>query len=215
MTRRAAAHSARRAPGAKQYDRSYYDRWYRDPGTRIVDAAALRRRVAQVVATAELLLERPVRSVLDVGCGEARWRSPLRALRPRVAYTGLETSSYAIERFGASRNVRAGSFASLADLCDARFDVIVCADVLHYLRPNEIDTGLAALPDLLEGIAFLDVTVREDHPEGDLEGWISRPAAWYRGRFERAGLTDCGMMCWCGADLAPRLGGMELLPERR
>jgi SAM-dependent methyltransferase len=193
----------------KAYDRAYFDRWYRDPRTGIADPAGLRRRVAHVVATAEILLGRPVRNALDVGCGEARWRAPLRALRPGLEYRGLETSAYALERFGRSRDVGHGSFGELARLRDERFDIIICADVLHYLAPREIDAGLAALPSLLEGIAFLDVTVREDRPGGDLEGWISRPAAWYIRRFEAAGLTNCGMMCWIGPGLDERLAGME------
>ncbi|HEY0789092.1 MAG TPA: class I SAM-dependent methyltransferase [Thermoanaerobaculia bacterium] len=197
----------RRPP--KTYDRAYYDRWYRDPRTRIADAADLRRRAAHLLATAELLLERPARTALDVGCGEARWRAPLIALRPRLRYLGLETSPYAIARFGARRNVREGSFGSLGKIRGRRFDVIVCADVLHYLSPAEIDAGLAALPGLLDGIAYLDATAREDRPSGDLHGWISRPASWYTERFERAGLVNCGMMCWCGPERAERLGAME------
>jgi SAM-dependent methyltransferase len=193
----------------KRYDRNYFDTWYRDRETRVADAAALRRRVAHVVATAEVLLRRPLRSVLDVGCGEARWRAPLRALRPSVRYVGLETSPYAIERFGASRHVREGSFGTLDRLAPRRFDVIVCADVLHYLSPREIDAGLAALPRLLGGVAFLDVTVREDRPTGDLDGWISRPATWYRARFAGAGLRNCGMMCWTGPELEERFGGID------
>lgn len=193
----------------KEYDRTYYDRWYRDPATRIADAANLRRRVTHVVATAEILLGRTVRSALDIGCGEARWRAPLRALRPKIRYLGLETSPYALDRFGAARNVRAGAFGSLEQLGKSRFDLIVCADVLHYLPAREIDAGLAALPRLLAGVAFLDVTVREDRPEGDLEGWISRPASWYLDRFERAGLRNCGGMCWVGADLEDRFGAIE------
>jgi SAM-dependent methyltransferase len=211
---RGAARSARRSP-SKDYDRAYFDRWYRDPATRVAESADLRRRVAQVVATAELLLQRPIRSVLDIGCGEARWREPLRALRPRVRYLGLETSPYARERFGAARDVREGSFGSLDRLRSRRFDVIVCADVLHYLSPGEIDAGLAVLPRLLAGIAFLDVTVREDRPEGDLEGWISRPASWYLQRFEAAGLRDLGMMCWTGPGLEERFGAMERPRGRR
>ncbi|HEU5162551.1 MAG TPA: class I SAM-dependent methyltransferase, partial [Thermoanaerobaculia bacterium] len=138
---RSPARSARRSMVPKEYDRAYFDRWYRDPGTRVSEKADLRRRVAHVVATAELLLQRPIRSVLDVGCGEARWRAPLRALRPRARYVGLETSPYALERFGTSRGVREGSFGSLDRLGRQRFDVVVCADVLHYLSEREIDAG--------------------------------------------------------------------------
>jgi hypothetical protein len=63
------ARPARRAR-AKLYDRAYFDRWYRDPRTRIHVRAAVERKVALAVATTEYLLQRPLRSVLDVGCGE-------------------------------------------------------------------------------------------------------------------------------------------------
>lgn len=52
---------------SKLYDRAYFDRWYRSGG--IGGAARLARKVALAVATAEYHLERPLRSVLDIGCG--------------------------------------------------------------------------------------------------------------------------------------------------
>lgn len=67
-------------PDDKQYDATYFTRWYRDAG--LADPARLRRKVALAVAQAEYYLERPIRTVLDVGCGEAAWRAPLLALRP-------------------------------------------------------------------------------------------------------------------------------------
>ena len=59
----------------KRYDRAYFDRWYRHGG--IGGARRLARKVALAVATAEYHLERPVRTVLDIGCGEGPWRAPL------------------------------------------------------------------------------------------------------------------------------------------
>jgi hypothetical protein len=44
------------------------------------------RKVALAVASAEYYLERPIRSVLDIGCGEGAWRAPLLKLRPKVEY---------------------------------------------------------------------------------------------------------------------------------
>ncbi len=67
-----------RTPPLKSYDRAYFDRWYRDPGRRVATAASLSRKIHLVVSIAEALLERRVRSVLDVGCGEGTWREPLR-----------------------------------------------------------------------------------------------------------------------------------------
>ena len=76
----------------KTYDRAYFDRWYRHGG--IGHAARLARKVALAVATAEYHLERPIRSVLDIGCGEGAWRAPLRSLRmPTSRFTSSRCSS--------------------------------------------------------------------------------------------------------------------------
>lgn len=177
----------------KAYDRSYFDRWYRDPAHRVASRAALRRKVAMVVAVAEHFLGGSVRTVLDVGCGEAGWRAPLRALRPDVSYLGIDSSAYAVRRFGRSRNVRPGSFRELGSLRFERpFDLVVCADVLHYVPAPELSRGLAALAALCGGVAYLEVMTGEDVPEGDLRGFFPRPAAWYRSRLARAGFAACG-----------------------
>ena len=60
---------------SKQYDAAYFRRWYRGPPA--TPRAELARKVAMAVAIAEFYLQRPIRSVLDVGCGEAAWRGPL------------------------------------------------------------------------------------------------------------------------------------------
>ena len=72
---------------SKLYDRAYFDRWYRNG--EIGGNARLARKVALAVATAEYHLERPLRSVLDIGCGEGAWRAPLLKLRPKVQYLSL------------------------------------------------------------------------------------------------------------------------------
>ena len=70
----------------KHYDRSYFDTWYRQRG--IGDPKRLARKVALAVATAEYHLERPIRTVLDIGCGEGVWRAPLRNRRPAIRPRG-------------------------------------------------------------------------------------------------------------------------------
>ena len=52
----------------KIYDQKYFDRWYR--GRTIGTRAEVERLVTLAVATAEYHLERPIHSVLDIGCGE-------------------------------------------------------------------------------------------------------------------------------------------------
>ncbi|MGK2858846.1 MAG: methyltransferase [Thermoanaerobaculia bacterium] len=188
---------ARGASAGKRYDRRYFDRWYRDRAHRVRDGAELRRKAALAVAAAEHVLRRTARNALDIGCGEARWRAELLRIRPRLRYTGLESSDYAIERYGKSRNLRRGTFGDLADLGSAaRFDLVICTDVLHYVTDEEIDRGLPSFAALIRGVAYVDAAVREDEPEGDLDGWHDRPASWYRKRLRRAGLIECGLGIW-------------------
>ncbi len=193
----------------KHYDRAYFDRWYRDGG--IGGAARLARKVALAVATAEYHLERPIRSVLDIGCGEGAWRAPLRKLRPRVQYLGFDASEYAIARHGRTRNLRLARFGDFATLrpC-APADLLVCSDVLHYLPTRELDRGLPALADLCGGVAFIEVFAREDETEGDDHDFQPRPAAFYRRRLRAVGLQPLGSHCWLSPARVPLATALEL-----
>ena len=193
----------------KQYDRAYFDRWYRDGG--IGGTARLARKVALAVATAEYHLERPIRSVLDIGCGEGAWRAPLRKLRPRVQYLGFDASEYAIARHGRTRNLRLARFGDFATLrpC-APVDLLVCSDVLHYLPTRELDRGLPALADLCGGVAFIEVFAREDETEGDDHDFQPRPAAFYRRRLRAVGLQPLGSHCWLSPARVPLATALEL-----
>ncbi|MBV8158034.1 MAG: class I SAM-dependent methyltransferase [Dyella sp.] len=195
----------------KVYDRAYFDKWYRHPDHSVASPAELRRKVAMAVAQAEYYLGRPVRSVLDVGCGEGVWRAPLRALRPDVHYQGLDASEYAVARYGRSRNIGLARFGQLEYLrFDHRFDLIVCTDVLHYLKPAEIRAGMVGIADMLEGVAFLEVFTNRDGVDGDLEGFHSRAPSWYLRAFTGAGLMPCGSHCYLGPRLERRIAALEL-----
>lgn len=196
--------------GAKVYDRRYFERWYRRPGSRVESPAALRRRVAMAVAMSERYLERPVRSVLDVGCGEGRWRAELRRLRPAVAYFGVDPSHYAVERFGQRRNLRRGGFGELADLdLGGPFDLVVCADVLHYVTDAELTLGLPELAKLACGAAYLEVLTSAEPIEGDLAGLILRSPEDYRRRFEALGWVGVGSHVWLAPELADLPSALE------
>lgn len=198
------------ARGAKSYDRRYFDRWYRGRRTRIEGPAALRRRVAMALAITERYLARPLRSALDLGCGEGRWRAELRRLRPRLAYVGVDPSSYVVERFGKRRNLRLGGFGELADLgLGGPFDLVICADVLHYLNDAELDRGLPELARLTGGAAYLEVLTAAEPIEGDLRGLVLRPPGAYAARLRALGMSGVGSHVWLGPALAEAPSALE------
>ncbi len=196
---------------SKSYDRAYFDRWYREPATRVSDRGALTRKVAMVVALSEYVLGRPVRRVLDVGCGEGNWRAPLLKLRPRAHYLGLDPSDYAVQRFGQRRNIHRMGFGQLAEQRFSEpFDLIICANVLQYLGADEIRRGLSGFAELLSGMAFVETYVRGDRVDGDRDGFRARNAGWYRKVFAEAGLQQCGPHAWLSADIGDELSALEL-----
>lgn len=196
---------------AKHYDRAYFDRWYRGP--QAAGPAALARKAALALSTAAYHLGRPVRTVLDIGCGEGAWRAPLRRLCPGLDYLGFDSSEYAIRRFGPYRNLHRARFGDFARLrpCPP-VDLLICADVLHYLPARELDRGLPGLAALCGGVAYLECWTREDAVEGDLEGFLQRPAAAYRRRFEALGLRQAGSHCWLAGPVATVASALEVAP---
>ena len=201
----------------KQYDRAYFDRWYRDPRMRVATDVAVARKVHLVVSVAEALLQRRVRSVLDVGCGEAAWRAPLKTMRPAVRYVGVDSSDYVIARFGRQRGIRRGTFGTLGTIertLKGPFDVIVCCDVLQYVPALELDTGLRSVATLLGGVAYLEAYTSGDAIEGDRRAWHQRTVAEYRRAFRGAGLSSVGMHCWVGEELRASTAELERAEEK-
>ena len=192
----------------KHYDADYFQRWYRDGG--IGGRQRLARKVALAVATTEYHLERPLRTVLDIGCGEGPWRAPLLKLRPKVQYMGFDSSEYAVRRFSRSRNLHYAQFRDFAQLrpC-APVDLLVCSDVLHYLSTRELDQGLPGLAELCGGVAFLETFAREDEAEGDEHDFMNRHADFYRRRFESLGFRQLGSHCWLSPAIADQATALE------
>ena len=197
----------------KTYDRAYFDRWYRSTEHRVGSRAALARKVSMVVATAEYYLGRPIKSALDVGCGEAPWRSALLKLRPGLDYRGLDSSDYVVSRYGRSRNVGLARFGDLEHLRFERsVDLLVCSDVLHYVGDAELRQGLAGFAELCHGLAFIEVFTSEDALSGDRKGFIPRTPARYRNAFRRAGLVACGSHCYLSPSLEAGVAQLEIQP---
>jgi len=200
----------RTTPTSKTYDRAYFDRWYRDPRNAVIHHETLARRVQLALSAAEYILEVPVKSVLDVGCGEAPWRALLRLARPRARYVGVDSSEYAVRRYGKRRNIVLGRFGDIGKLeLGGPFDLIVCSDVLHYVPTPEARRGLRAIARMLGGLAFIEFFSKEDDTIGDDDGYIPRPEAVYRNMFREAGLVHLGLHCYASGHDAPNLMTFE------
>jgi SAM-dependent methyltransferase len=193
----------------KVYDRAYFDRWYRNRDTRVNEPEEIRRKVALAVATAEYFLHREIRNVLDIGCGEGAWRSHLKALRPHVDYLGYDSSDYVVQRFGESRNIRKASFGDLPKLRLKSYDLVICADVMHYVPTEELQRGIHAIAAATNGMAYLEVLTKEDEIEGDLDAFFRRPAASYRKLFASEGLTFVGPYSWLGPSFRDAIAELE------
>jgi SAM-dependent methyltransferase len=197
------AHSTR-------FDQAYFDRWYRDPRRRLFDRVDVRRRAALVVSLAEYILERPVRSALDVGCGEGNWRASLLHLRPRLRYVGVDASEYAVQRFGRRRNIILGTAETLDTLpLRGPFDLVIASGVLNFLSDVSLRRAARNIARLTNGVAFLELFSATDDVVGDMRGWRRRSASYYRGLLRASGLVQCGPHCYVGPVRATALAALE------
>lgn len=191
-------------------DAAYFRKWYRDPRHRVSTKASAQRKVALVLAVAEYYLERPVQTVLDVGCGEGLWHTLLQAQRPGIDYLGIDSSKYAVSRHGRRRNLRLGNFDNLGEVgLEGPYDLIVCSDVLYYLSRATLTRGVRALVPHLGGVAFLEAYDRREPLEGDTANLQRLSADAYRRIFRQCGLIACGSHCYVGAELAHRVTALE------
>ena len=185
-------------PNARVFDRTYFDKWYRNRRHRVKSPQELARQVAFVVGAAEHILGYGIRTVLDVGCGEANWLAPLRRLRPRIQYTGVDTSEYVVARYGESRNIRLGTIDSLDRLrLRKEYDLILCVGMLNYLQPDELREGLSQVYERANGVVYLELFTSADRGVyGDTRGTRLRSPGWYRARLREARFVSCGMHCY-------------------
>ena len=199
------------------YDRAYFDKWYRNPRHRVKTPAELARQAAFVVHATEWVLQRKLRTVLDVGCGEGNWYPVLRKLRPGLRYQGVDPSSYAVAKWGRKRHIVQGSFETLGALgLDGPYDLVLCVGMLNYLTPLALRAGLAASERRCEGVAYLELFTSADTDViGDLGPMRLRTPAWYRRVIADAGFVSVGMHCYVPRRLKEQVAEMEQLDRVR
>ncbi|HXZ59246.1 MAG TPA: class I SAM-dependent methyltransferase [Steroidobacteraceae bacterium] len=166
-----------------RFDREYYRRYYYDARTAVASRAEMRAR-ARLIAAFVAHLGLPVRRILEAGCGTGLLRGELRRLLPRAHYIGLEASDYLCRRYG-WRHGRIEAFRARA-----RFDLVICYDVLQYLDRAAAERALRNFARLSRGALYFSALTR-----GDLERNCDRQrtdadvhlrsARWYRARLKR------------------------------
>lgn len=195
---------------SKRYDREYFDKWYRDRRHAIGSRTDLEREVAFAVAAAEVVLAHRIRSVLDVGAGEGRWQPALHRLRPQARYAGVDSSEWAVARWGRRRNIRLGHVDRLDELgLDGPYDLVVVADVLHYIPPRQFVRTAAQLAAIIGGVAYMPAFTAGDSSTGDHVGFQRRSAATYRRVFEAHGIVPIGLHLWTTVERYRTLSALE------
>ena len=138
------------------FDAAYYERFYFDKKTSVVDPAHMDRLGAFVAAYVQYLRV-PMRRVLDVGCGIGLWQGLIARHFPDATYQGVELSAYLCERFGWQQ-------ASVVDYAASEpFDLVICQGVLPYLSPPDLQRALRNLGRLTRGALYLEAVAREDY----------------------------------------------------
>ena len=167
----------------RDFDASYYQRFYGDPETRVADAEDI-ARLGRFVGAYIHYLELPVKRVLDMGCGMGLWQPVIKELFPSATYTGVEISAHLCKTHGYTR----GSVVDYAGR--GQYDLVICQGVLQYLSNGDANKALANLARLCRGVLYLEALTQEDwdhncdqeRTDGDV---FLRPAAFYRQRLSR------------------------------
>lgn len=169
---------------ADTFDAAYYQRYYFDKKTRVIDPKHTERLGAFVCSYLQYLRV-PVHRVLDVGCGIGLWKAIVERHLPQARYRGVEYSAYLCERYGWER----GSVVDYGSPKGA-FDFVICQGVLPYLAPGDLARALRNLGTLCRGALYLEAVSLEDYArdivDEDLtDGRIHRHSA----RLYRQGLA--------------------------
>ncbi|MGQ0709445.1 MAG: class I SAM-dependent methyltransferase [Rhodoferax sp.] len=140
---------------ADTFDEAYYERFYFDPKTRVVDREHT-DRLGAFVCSYVRHLRVPVQRVLDIGCGIGLWRDQIARHFPHARYRGVEFSDYLCQRFGWERG-------SVLDYRAAQpYDLVICQGVLPYLDAHDLPKALRNLARLCKGALYLEAVTAED-----------------------------------------------------
>jgi hypothetical protein len=171
------------ASDPQRFDAAYYERYYLDPRTRVVDASHL-RRLADFVAAYLGYLGVPVRRVLDMGCGIGLWREHVARHFPAAHYHGVELSTWLCEHHG-------WEHGSVTDYrADEPYDLVICQGVLPYLDRAALRRAVDNLGTLCRGALYLEAATQEDYERDVIDQTRADPHLYrHRAGLYRRALT--------------------------
>ncbi len=163
----------------RRFDEAYYQRFYDDPKTRVVepeDHAAL----CEFVFAFARYNGVEIKSVLDVGAGVGHWKRFIERTHTQVKYLGTEVSLPMCKKYGFQQR----DIARWRDR--KKHDLIVCQGVLQYLPDPDVAPAVANIAAMSKGLLYLEITTRQDLRENcDLERTdqdiFIRNGSYYRG----------------------------------
>lgn len=166
------------------FDEAYYQRFYFDKKTSVVDPEHI-ERLGNFVCSYLKYLRVPVARVLDVGCGIGLWKDVVQKQFPGCTYQGVEFSEYLCGRFGWQRG-------SVVDYqADAPYDLVICQGVLPYLSPSDLKAALKNLGKLSHGALYLEAVSREDYERDIIDEELTDSRLFrHRAALYRQGLTQ-------------------------
>ncbi|MET1113491.1 MAG: class I SAM-dependent methyltransferase [Comamonas sp.] len=166
------------------FDEAYYERYYFDKKTSVVDPQHM-ERLGSFVCSYLKYLRVPVRRVLDVGCGIGLWRDIIARHFPQATFHGVEYSEYLCGRFGWERgsvvDYRAGE----------PFDFVICQGVLPYLSAVDLKRALHNFARLSQGALYIEAVSHEDWERDILDETLTDPRLFrHRAELYRRGLSQ-------------------------
>jgi SAM-dependent methyltransferase len=151
------------------FDEAYYQRYYFNKKTSVVDPVHGDRLGAFVCSYLQYLRV-PVRRVLDVGCGIGLWRPFITNHFPQASFHGVEYSPYLCQRFGWEQ----GSVLNYK--AKNPFDLVICQGVLPYLNAADAKQAMHNLAQLCRGALYVEAITREDWQQDIVDETITDPA---------------------------------------
>lgn len=176
-------------PDSARFDAAYFERFYGSTASR--DAVSRQAGLsANLCASAFGLLDLPLCSIADVGCGPGPIKAAFAAIDPTIDYAGFDASEFACAQFGWTL------FDLRQDRLPEIYDLVICESVLQYLDANSLVAALTMMMRATRAGLFLRVPTASDfariicadrtdmqverHPAALIQGTLA-PEFWHFG----------------------------------